>query len=137
MFANSDDRAKILWKEPHHPCVTAPVHFLTWGKTTGWHFIHYKESHFHINPLHWSWKKRINKEHIHIRINPWSLRNMYMFSSFIWRQQPESSYAGVPQSSCYPILTPFELVISFDHWNNQILGKVVTVFPISSMKIKS
>ena len=60
-----------------------------------------------------------------------------MFSFFIWRQHPGFHYAGVPQSSWYPICTPFELIISFDHWNNfVILGKAVTVFPISSMKIK-
>ena len=84
-----------------------------------------------------SWKRRRNKEHIHIRINPWSTWNMCMFSFFIWRQQPEISYTGVLQCSWYPILTPFELVISFDHWNNfVILGKAVTIFPTSSMKMK-
>lgn len=62
---------------------------------------------------------------------------MCIFSFFIWRQQPEFSYTGVLQSSWYPILTPFELVISFDHWNNfVILGKAVTIFPTSSMKMK-
>ena len=62
---------------------------------------------------------------------------MCVFSFFIWRQHPGFSYTGVLQSSWYPILTPFELIISFDHWNNfVILGKAGTTFPIPSMKMK-
>ena len=33
MFANSDDRAKKLWKKPLlTPCDWSWLHFLTWGK---------------------------------------------------------------------------------------------------------